>query len=75
MMVVAHKDGLFRIALPKDMVRFGVVAAAIPVIVFLGSIPLATIDTRVALYSWILIIPLEWLTDRLLRPDNAHEYL
>jgi hypothetical protein len=57
------------------MVRFGVVAAVIPVIVFLGSIPLATIDTRVALYSWILIIPLEWLTDRLLRPDNADDYL
>jgi uncharacterized membrane protein len=75
MVVIANKEGLLRVTMPREMLRFSVVASVIPVVVFLGSIPIAQVSTTYALYSWILIIPLEYVTDRTLRPANADDYL
>ena len=73
--VVAHREGLFRNAMPRQVVRYTVFATVIPVAVFLGSIPLAFISTTYALYSWLLIFPLEYLLDAALKPRDADELL
>ena len=73
--VVAHREGLFRNAMPRPVVRYTVFATVIPVAVFLGSIPLAFISTTYALYSWLLIFPLEYLLDAALKPRDADELL
>lgn len=75
MFVVAHREGLFRIAIPRDVVRFTVVATVVPVAVFLGSIPVAFVSTTTALYTWLLIFPLEYLVDVALKPDGADDAL
>ncbi|MFA5883636.1 MAG: TMEM175 family protein [Acidimicrobiia bacterium] len=75
MFVVAHREGLFRTAIPRDVVRFTVVATVIPVVVFLGSIPVAFVSTTTALYTWLLIFPLEYLVDVALKPDDIDDVL
>jgi uncharacterized membrane protein len=75
MFYIAHLDGLNERALPIEVVRWSIVAAMIPVIVFFLSIPIAFVDTGLALLSWILIFPLEALLDRRLKPDEADELL
>jgi uncharacterized membrane protein len=63
--VFAKRRGLLVVAVPRDVYRFGLVASTLPVLVFLLSIPLAAaVGSTVALLSWILIWPLEWLLDR-----------
>ena len=71
--VIAQRDDLFRTRLTPEASRFALVASGIPVVVFLGSIPLALVDTRFALWSWLLIIPLEVVADRWLKPEGADE--
>ena len=75
MFYVAHLDHLFERELPLDVVRWSIVAAMIPVAVFFLSIPIAFVDTGLALLSWILIFPLETIVDRKLKPDDADELL
>jgi hypothetical protein len=72
---VANHDGLFRRTMPPPVLRFGMVASLIPVVVFLTSIPIAFVDTQTALLSWILIWPLEVIVHKRLRPANADDYL
>jgi uncharacterized membrane protein len=71
---VANHDGLFRRTMPPPVLRFGMVASLIPVVVFLASIPIAFVDTQMALLSWILIWPLEVIGHKRLRPADADEY-
>jgi uncharacterized membrane protein len=73
MFLVADRHDLYATKLPRDLVRFSMVASLIPVVIFALSIPLALINTQVALLSWILIFPLEYLTTRWLRPPNISE--
>ena len=47
----------------------------IPVVVFLASIPVALHSTTTALFSWILISPLELIADRVLKPEGADDYI
>ena len=63
--VIAERRGLLAVAVPRDVYRFGIVASTLPVAVFVLSIPLAAAtNSTVALLSWIVIWPLEWLLDR-----------
>jgi uncharacterized membrane protein len=71
---VANRDGLFRRTMPPPVLRYAMVTSLIPVVVFLASIPIAFLDTRTALLSWILIWPLEVITDKTLKPEGASEY-
>lgn len=75
MLAVADRDDLLRRAMPRDVLRWGIVASAVPVVVFLASIPLAFGKTTWALYSWLLIIPLEVVVDRWLKPAGADAYM
>jgi uncharacterized membrane protein len=75
MLYVANRDGLFRRTLPPPVLRFAVVTAVIPVVVFLASIPVALHSTTTALFSWILISPLELVATKVLKPEGADEYL
>lgn len=67
---LADRHDLLREPLSRLALRYLLVASIVPVVVFLASIPIALHDTVWALYSWLLIIPLEWLVDRGLRPDD-----
>jgi uncharacterized membrane protein len=71
---VANRDGLFRRTMPPPVLRFALVASLVPVVVFLASIPVALHATTTALYSWILIWPLEVLVHKKLKPEGADEY-
>ena len=75
MFYVAHSDRLFETELPFEVVRWSILAAIIPVTVFFLSIPIAFIDTGLALLSWIAIFPLERYLDHKLKPDVADELL
>jgi len=70
----ANRDGLFRRTMPPPVLRFAMIAAVIPVVVFLGSIPIAFYRTTTALWSWILIWPLEVVAHKVLKPEGADEY-
>ena len=71
---VANRDGLFRRTMPQPVLRFAMVASLIPVVVFLASIPIALHSTTTALFSWILISPLEFIVHKKLKPEDADEY-
>jgi uncharacterized membrane protein len=74
MQFVANRDGLFRRTMPPPVLRFVMVASVIPVVVFLASIPIAFYRTTTALWSWILIWPLEIVASKKLKPEGADEY-
>ena len=74
MQFVANRDGLFQKTMPPPVLRFVIVVSVIPVVVFLASIPVALHATTTALYSWILIWPLEVVAHKLFRPAEADEY-
>jgi uncharacterized membrane protein len=69
--VIALRRDLLAVAVPRPVVRHGIVASTLPVAVFLISIPLAfLVGSTLALLSWLLIWPLEALLDRY-SPDAA----
>jgi hypothetical protein len=74
MLYVANHDRLLRRPLPLPVLRFGLLASLIPVVVFLASIPIALHKTTTALLSWILIWPLEFVAHKKFRPSDADEY-
>ncbi len=61
---------LHTVELPRQAARWRRAQAAIPIAVFLLSIPVAFLLTPTgALFSWLLIIPAARLADRLTPPD------
>ena len=70
MFVTANRERLLDEVVAPAMERYMVVAAVIPVSLFLVSIPIAYIDTQLALATWILIFPLEILADRYVKPRD-----
>jgi len=70
----AHDRGLVERPIPDDVYRWGVLMSLAPVAVFLGSIPVAFLDTGLAVLCWLLVIPLEMLLDRR-KPPASDEYL
>ena len=61
---VLHRGGDLRIEVSEAEHRQWLLASLVPVVVFALSIPLALVDTRAAMLSWILIFPLERVVDR-----------
>jgi hypothetical protein len=60
----------------RGVFRWTIVAALAPVVVFVISVPVAYLVTPAwALYTWILIFPIELLIDRMLKPDGADREL
>lgn len=70
--VEARYRGLYGVAIPDDVFRFGLMASSAPVLVFALSIPVALWSTTAALVTWLLIFPLERLIDRW-RPQSVDE--
>ena len=63
MFVCAHVTGAFRVALPRDVFGYGLVASLIPAATFAASIAVSTVGTTAAQLSWLLILPAEKLLD------------
>jgi uncharacterized membrane protein len=61
---MARRGGLLRIAFRNDVFRYELVASLLPVLVFAISVPIAFVDTRLALCSWLAVFPAEWLIAR-----------
>jgi uncharacterized membrane protein len=67
----AHLKGFMRLRFTADGFRWAMLASLAPVVVFLVSIPVAfAVSPEWALYTWVLIFPIEMLVDRLTRPDQ-----
>jgi len=67
---------LMRRQMSRGVFRWTIVAALAPVVVFVISVPVAYLVTPAwALYTWILIFPIELLIDRMLKPDGADREL
>jgi uncharacterized membrane protein len=68
LLVRAHAQNLFRVTMTPEYYRFGMLASACPVAVFVLAIPIAYVDTALALPFFIVLFPLERLLDRYVRP-------
>jgi uncharacterized membrane protein len=75
MFVRAHREKLFRHEMSPEVFRFGVLASSAPVVVFFISIPLAYINTTLALSSWLLIFPIEYVLGTYVKPADADDEL
>ncbi len=64
MLACAHVTDSLRTRLTPTEFRTAMVASLTPVAVFAASIPLALVDTSLAMLSWALIIPAEILLGR-----------
>ena len=51
------------------------IAALLPVIAFVVSIPIAFADPTLALLSWLIVWPAEWIADKTLKPPETDELL
>jgi uncharacterized membrane protein len=63
MFAVACRSNATRVPVPDDIFRFDVVSSLLPVLVFIGSIPIALISPTWALLSWLLLLPAERALD------------
>jgi uncharacterized membrane protein len=61
---MAQRGGLLRITFSDAVFRYELVASLLPVLVFAISVPIAFVDTRLALCSWLAVFPAEWLVAR-----------
>jgi uncharacterized membrane protein len=70
----AAKSGLLDYSPEPTEFRWAMIASLMPVITFLGTIPLAWVDTTLALVSWIPIgLALDWLIERV-APDGSLDW-
>ncbi len=75
MFVRAHRENLFRHEMSREAFRFNVLASSAPVVVFFISIPLAYVNTTLALSSWLIIFPIEWALGTYFKPADADDEL
>jgi uncharacterized membrane protein len=54
----AHRNGLLARSMPEDVYRWGRINSLAPVAVFLASIPIAFVDTTLAVLVWLVTIPI-----------------
>jgi uncharacterized membrane protein len=73
MFVQATRSGLLAQAMPGDVFRWGVAASLLPVALFLASVPVAFVSTRLAVVVWLALIPAEMLLDRR-RPPGTEQH-
>lgn len=71
--IFATSQHLTKVPFPPHVRRYGIIGAALPVTVFLLSIPIAFWNPSVALFSWLLLFPLAALLNRS-APVDAKEY-
>jgi hypothetical protein len=60
----AQRDSLFRAPVPDDVYHFAMVASLLPIAFFALSIPVAFLNTYVAIVVWFLTLPGELVLDR-----------
>ena len=65
---MAVRRGHMRVDLSPELERFGYVASGTPVVMMALSIPLAYVSPTLALFSWLLMIPVGRLIDRFAPP-------
>jgi uncharacterized membrane protein len=65
----AHRAGLVREGVPSGAHGWGVVASAFPVAVFLLSIPIAFVNTTVAILSWFVLAPVGYYINARMPPE------
>ena len=70
----AYRSGLLSRPLPDDVYRWGQALSISPVIFFLLSIPVAFVDSTLAVLVWFLVIPFQAIADRW-KPEGADEML
>ena len=70
----AHRRRLFERRLPEDVYRWGVLVSATPVAFFLGSIPIAFLDTSLAVLFWFGGVPLQILVLNRFKPAHTDDY-
>jgi uncharacterized membrane protein len=63
-LVYAHRAGLLREAVPLALFRWEVTASLVPTSVFLVSIPIAFINPPLAMFFWLLTIPVGIVVNR-----------
>jgi uncharacterized membrane protein len=63
-LVYAHRAGLLREAVSSALFRWEVTASLVPAAVFLASIPIAFINPPLAMYFWLLTIPVGIVVSR-----------
>jgi uncharacterized membrane protein len=69
----AHRRQLLAEQLPDEVYRWGVIASLSPVLFFLLSVPVAFIDTGLAVACWFLVAPFALVTARW-EPKEAKRY-
>ena len=69
---VAWRGDLLRRAVTPSIVRYGTVAALVPVAVFLISIPIAFFQPWLGIVAWLVSFPLEAIVDRF-KPPGADD--
>jgi uncharacterized membrane protein len=69
----AHRHRLLERQPPNDVYRWGVLASSLPVLFFIGSIPLAFLSTTLAVLLWFGAVPLHAVMGRW-RPADVDEY-
>jgi TMEM175 potassium channel family protein len=70
----AQNHDLLERKLPRDVYRFGAAMSLAPVLFFMLSIPVAFVDTTLAVCTWFLGIPLAAVADRW-KPEGTDELL
>ncbi len=70
----AQRHDLLERHLPDDVYRWGAMLSLSPVVFFLASIPVAFLDTSVAVCVWLLGLPFQLIANRW-KPEGADELL
>lgn len=70
----AHRAGLMFRPIPADVYRWSSAMSLSPVASFLLSIPVAFVDTSLAVAVWFTAVPFQIAADRF-KPETADEYL
>jgi uncharacterized membrane protein len=70
----AHRRALFERAMPEHVFRWGVLASTLPVAFFWVAIPLAFVNTILAVAMWFAVVPVEVALDRR-APREVAEWL
>jgi uncharacterized membrane protein len=70
----AYRAGLLTAPMPEEVYRWGVISSSSPLIFFLLSMPVAFLNTTVAVLMWLLTVPFGFgVLDRF-KPAEADEY-
>jgi uncharacterized membrane protein len=71
LLVRARQQRMFRVDMTPEYYRFALLASASPVVVFLLAVPIAYVDTSLALPFLVVLFPAERLLDHYVRPPEG----